>query len=162
MALWNMKELLIELKPLLIYFRRNYIGNMKQLRILIPANNLQQYDYSGSYARKARFDPGSWNCHDRVLENQPRTTCSAESFNNTMSERIASRPFYGTFMRGMQKMLNAADKHEIDIIKGMGRKRHTNIATRDVAIYKAVSMFYTDVTVLDYLRACAAVLLQYK
>src|SRR5260221_12512309 len=116
----------------------------------------------GSTAHPARFSPADWNYHRPVLEDQACTTCAAEAYNHGMNSDITSRPFFGTFVQGIQRKINAADKQEIDIMKGQGRKRHTKTVTRDAAIFKAVTMYYTNITIIDFLTACAVVLMYYK
>jgi hypothetical protein len=103
------------------------------------------------------FPPHGWSCFERVLKDLPRTSCAAEAFHAGFNSRIEQRPFFGRFIRFVQKELRTSQQRICGIITGGQHKRCATNLLRDKAIKEVVATF-GHITLEHYLTGCATVL----
>jgi hypothetical protein len=155
MAIWKLENLEDELRPLLLYVRRNYIGKFDKsiiMKLIIYLYDIFQTGYidEDGKVKPPRFDPAMWNCFERVNAKIPRTTCALEAYHHYLNAEMTTHGRFGTFVPELQRQLQRGHVKLAAAAKSGKRKRSKSAPRRDKVFDELVADF-GNLSVKDYL-----------
>ncbi|KAK0408673.1 hypothetical protein QR680_004091 [Steinernema hermaphroditum] len=128
------------LEPVLKWFEDNYMGKV---------------DRRGN-RRSPQFAVDMWNCHDRVLKNDPRTNNRAEAAHRRLQRELgADHPSIWKFIESLRKVQIGVDKSFEDMLIGRpAEQKRKKYRDADLRIRRLVDGYDED-NLLDFLRGIA-------
>ncbi|KAK0420213.1 hypothetical protein QR680_014567 [Steinernema hermaphroditum] len=128
------------LEPVLKWFEDNYMGKV---------------DRRGN-RRSPQFAVDMWNCHDRVLKNDPRTNNRAEAAHRRLQRELgADHPSIWKFIESLRKVQIGVDKSFEDMLIGRpAEQKRKKYRDADLRIRRLVDGYDED-NLLDFLHGIA-------
>jgi hypothetical protein len=119
-------------KDILKYVEKNYIGKLK-------------IGKDGEVTRaNPRFPINSWNLHERVLKNLPRTNNSVESWHGSYSDTIKKGMTVDKVVQAFRKEQNNTEAFIVQIKTGTEIIRKARSIEQDKKIFQLVSNYSSN------------------